>query len=73
MVKSTLPSCRSLSSAVARSATASIAFAQLAEEYRRAGDCQAAVAACRAGLQTRGVGVVDFRKAYVGEAALEHP
>jgi tetratricopeptide (TPR) repeat protein len=31
---------------------ASIAFAQLAEEYRRCGDCQAAVDTCRSGLVT---------------------
>jgi len=29
---------------------ASIAFAQLAEEYRRAGDCQQAITICREGL-----------------------
>lgn len=31
---------------------ASIAFAQLAEEYRRAGDLQAAIDVCRVGLET---------------------
>jgi tetratricopeptide (TPR) repeat protein len=30
---------------------ASIAFAQLAEEYRRAGDCEEAVRVCEAGLE----------------------
>ena len=48
---------------------ASIAFAQLAEEYRRAGDFRAAVDVCRAGLE-RHPGYVSARVT-LGRALLE--